>query len=218
MSTVNQKLIAAKAALTYINPDAILGMGTGSTVNFLLELLPTLDNPNLRVVASSKLTAQRLVELGFKPLLPNEVTTIDLYIDGADEINGALQMIKGGGAALTGEKILASLAEKFICIAETRKRVAQLGKFPLPIEVIPMAQGVVSRTITKLGGVPVRREGVITDYGNVILDVSQLELAEPELMEKTINQIPGVVTNGLFALRKADLLLLGTDNGVRIEN
>lgn len=208
------KKIAAKAALNYIPENAIVGIGTGSTVNYFIDALPSLKYKIAGTVASSKVTADKLKKLGFQVIDPNLVDELPIYVDGADEINNKLQMIKGGGAALTGEKIIAAIAKKFICIADSSKKVATLGKFPLPIEVIPIARSYVARAMVKLGGSPIYREGVVTDYGNVILDVWNLEIAEPLKLEQTINNIPGVVANGLFAFRAADLLLLGTENGV----
>jgi ribose 5-phosphate isomerase A len=166
-------------------------------------------------VASSQATADRLRKIGIEVLDLNSVGSIGVYVDGADEINGALEMIKGGGAALTREKIVAAVAKKFVCICDASKQVDQLGRFPLPVEVIPMARSYVARELVKLGGNPVYREGVVTDNGNVILDVWNLAMPVPRQMEERINNIVGVVTNGLFALRPADVLLLGAANGVQ---
>ncbi|MDR1057498.1 MAG: ribose-5-phosphate isomerase RpiA [Coxiellaceae bacterium] len=212
---INQmKKLAAEAALKHIPENSIIGIGTGSTVNYFIDALPTVKDKIIGTVASSKATAAKLKALGFQLIDPNSADDIPIYIDGADEINNNLQMIKGGGAALTGEKIIASIAKKFICIADANKKVKVLGKYPLPIEVIPMARSFVVRSIVKLGGFPVYREGVVTDYGNVILDIWNLEILEPIKFEQTINNIPGVITNGLFAIKSADILLLGTSKEV----
>jgi len=214
MDASHMKEIAARAALRYIPENSIIGVGTGSTVNYFIDLLPSVREKIAGVVASSKVTAAKLQLLGFQLVDPNSVDEISIYVDGADEINDNLQMIKGGGAALTGEKIIAAIAKKFICIADVSKKMKILGKFPLPIEVIPLARSYVARSIVKLGGFPVYREGVITDYGNVILDIWNLEILEPIKLEQKINNIAGVVTNGLFAVKPADMLLLGTGDGV----
>jgi len=208
------KKIAAEAALKYIPENSVVGVGTGSTVNYFIDALLTIKDKIAGTVASSKVTAVKLKELGFTVIDPNSVDELSIYVDGADEVNNSLQMIKGGGAALTGEKIVAAIAKKFICIADINKKVQILGKFPLPIEVIPIARSYVARTMVKLGGFPVYREGVVTDYGNTILDIWNLEILEPAKLEQIINNIPGVVTNGLFAVKSADVLLLGTPNGV----
>lgn len=214
MDTNQMKKIAAEAALKYIPENAVIGVGTGSTVNYFIDALPALKDKIAGTVASSKVTTAKLKALGFAVIDPNSVDELPVYIDGADEVNSSLQMIKGGGAALTGEKIIAAIAKKFICIADSSKKVEVLGKFPLPIEVIPIARSFVARTIVKLGGFPVYREGLVTDYGNQIIDVWNLEILEPAKLEQIINNIPGVVTNGLFAHRPADILLLGTEGGV----
>jgi ribose 5-phosphate isomerase A len=214
MDTNQMKKSAAQAALKYVTKNAIVGIGTGSTVNYFIDALATIKHKIAGTVASSKITAAKLKALGFPLIDPNSIDELLVYIDGADEINGNLQMIKGGGAALTGEKIIAAIAKKFICIADNSKKVEILGKFPLPIEVIPIARSFVARTIVKLGGFPVYREGLVTDYGNQIIDVWNLEILEPIKFEQTINNIPGVVTNGLFAFRPADILLLGTKDKV----
>ena len=208
------KKIAAEAALKYIPENSVVGVGTGSTVNYFIDALLTIKDKIAGTVASSKVTAVKLKELGFTVIDPNSVDELSIYVDGADEVNNSLQMIKGGGAALTGEKIVAAIAKKFICIADINKKVQILGKFPLPIEVIPIARSYVARTMVKLGGFPVYRDGVVTDYGNTILDIWNLEILEPAKLEQIINNIPGVVTNGLFAVKSADVLLLGTPNGV----
>ena len=204
----------AKAAIEYIPENTIIGVGTGSTVNYFIDELLPIKDKIAGAVASSKITATKLKALGIEVIDANSTDELSVYIDGADEVNSILQMIKGGGAALTGEKIIAAIAKQFICIADISKKVEILGKFPLPIEVIPMARSYVARAVVKLGGFPVYREHTVTDYGNVILDVWNLEILEPIKLEQTINNIPGVVTNGLFAHRPADILLLGTENGV----
>lgn len=214
MESNHLKKMAALEAIKYIPEDSIIGVGTGSTVNHFIDALPTVKDKIIGTVASSKVTAAKLKSLGFQLIDPNSADEISIYIDGADEINDNLQMIKGGGAALTGEKIVASISQKFICIADSSKKVKVLGKFPLPVEVIPIARSFVARSIVKLGGSPIYRQGVITDYGNVILDVWNLEILEPIKLEQTINNIPGVVTNGLFATSPANVLLLGTEKGL----
>lgn len=219
MNTDHAKLkkAAAEAALKYITENSVIGVGTGSTVNYFIDALLPLKSQISGAVSSSKATANKLKNIGIPLIDPNNVDELSVYIDGADEINNDFQMIKGGGSALTGEKIIAAIAKKFICIADNSKKVQILGKFPLPVEVIPLARSYVARALVKLGGSPVYREGTITDYGNVILDVWNLEILEPLKLEQTINNIPGVVTNGLFACRPADILLLGTENGVQEE-
>lgn len=204
-----QKKTAAEAALSYIPEDTIVGVGTGSTVHYFIEALATIKHKISGAIASSTATEKKLKEHDITIYDLNSVSDLPLYVDGADEINEQLQMIKGGGGALTREKIIAAVAKKFICIADNSKKVDVLGKFPLPIEVIPMARSYVARELVKLGGTPVYRNGFITDNGNVILDVWNLTLLEPVKMEQTLNNIVGVVTNGLFAKRTADVLLLG---------
>lgn len=208
-----KKQAVAKAALKHLPKGGILGVGTGSTVNFLIELLPELQLE--AAVASSEATAQRLKKLGIEVVDMNSVGSLDAYVDGADEIDRHMHMIKGGGAALTREKIVASIARKFICIVDDSKWVEQLGReFPLPIEVIPMARSAVARKIVALGGDPAYREGVVTDNGNVILDVYNLNILNALELEKTLNDIPGVVTNGIFAINKADIAIVATNNGI----
>ncbi len=208
-----KKQAAAQAALKHLPKGGILGVGTGSTVNFLIDLLPQLQLE--AAVASSEATAQRLKKLGIDVVDMNSVSSLDAYVDGADEIDRHMHMIKGGGAALTREKIVASIAKKFICIVDDSKWVQQLGReFALPVEVIPMARSAVARKLVSLGGDPVYREGVVTDNGNVILDVYNLNILNAIELEKTINNIPGVVTNGIFALNKADLAVVATDQGI----
>ena len=213
------KQAVADAALEIIRPrleaETILGIGTGSTANRFIDNLAGARGLFDGAVASSEASAQRLREHGIPVYDLNAVDRVDFYIDGADESNRALQLIKGGGAALTREKIVAAVAREFICIADESKLVHTLGNFPLPVEVIPMARSHVARQLVKLGGDPVYREGVITDNGNVILDVYNFPIPQPLATEEKINGITGVVTNGLFALRPADLLLLGTQSGVR---
>lgn len=209
-----KKQVAA-AALTYLQDGMILGVGTGSTVNALIDQLGPWV-PRLKgAVSSSDASTTRLRALGVQVLDLNEVDDLGIYIDGADEATRQLHLIKGGGAALTREKIIAAAARTFVCIADESKLVAQLGKFPLPVEVIPMARAQVARQLAQLGGRPVFRTGVTTDNGNHILDVHDLAIADPVALEGTINQITGVVTVGLFARRPADVLLLGTTSGVR---
>lgn len=208
-----KKQAAAKAALKHLPKGGILGVGTGSTVNFLIDFLPELQLE--AAVASSNATAERLKELGIEVVDMNSVGGLDAYVDGADEIDRHMHMIKGGGAALTREKIVASIAKKFVCIVDDSKWVEQLGRdFPLPVEVIPMARSAVARKIVALGGDPVYREGVVTDNGNVILDVYNLNILNPIELEKTLNNIPGVVTNGIFALNAATIAIVATNNGI----
>lgn len=215
MEASDKKRNAAKAALEFIQPGMILGVGTGSTVDFLIEMLPGIRDKIDRVVSSSKASTKLLEEHGFEVATLNEVGDYDIYVDGADESNKHLQLIKGGGGALTREKILAAAARRFLCIVDDSKLVGMLGKFPLPIEVLPMAQKMVSRRLVKMRGQPVWREGFITDNGNHILDVHDLQITNPLEMEARINRIPGVVTVGIFAERTADILLIGEDSGVR---
>lgn len=214
MNNENQKQKAAKAAIDYLEKhlenDSIIGIGTGSTANYFIDFLPQLKNRIAGAVASSNVSAERLKLNKIELIDLNSIDTLPFYIDGADEINEHLQMIKGGGGALTREKIVAAVAKKFICIADKSKKVAILGNFPLPIEVIPLARSYVGRELVKLGGAPVYREGFITDNGNIILDVWNLKILDPVKMEQTLNNIPGVVTNGLFAMRKADMLFTGS--------
>jgi len=198
-----------------LQPDVIIGVGTGSTANFFIDALADYKGKFKGAVASSEATAQRLQGHGIDVFDLNDVTGLEVYIDGADEANPKLDLIKGGGAALTREKIVAAASKKFICIADGSKAVEIMGGFPLPVEVIPMARSYVAREIVKLGGNPVYREGVVTDNGNVILDVHGLKITDAKALELTLNNIVGVVTNGLFANRGADLLLLATEQGVK---
>lgn len=212
------KMQVAAAALQSVSdhPDEllVLGIGTGSTAEHFIQGLKTIRHRVDTTVSSSERSASLLREMGFSVTDLNAVPRVDIYIDGADEANEQLHLIKGGGAALTREKIVAAVAERFICIADESKRVDTLGVFPLPVEVIPMARSHVARELVKLGGQPVWREGTITDNGNVILDVHGLNIASPIELERQINDMTGVVCNGLFALRPADELLLGTPEGV----
>jgi len=215
MTQDEQKRAAAKAAIQYIPAGSIIGVGTGSTANYFIDELASIKRNLDGAVASSAATASRLRNHGIVVLDLNSVDELPVYVDGADEITEHLHMIKGGGGALTREKVVAAVAKKFVCIADESKLVPVLGKFPLPIEVIPMARGYVAREITRLGGQPMLRQGFTTDNGNVILDVHGLQILNPTELETTLNQIPGVVTNGLFARRKADVLLLSSADGVR---
>lgn len=215
MDASEKKRSAAKAALEFIEPGTVLGVGTGSTVNFLIEMLPSIRDRIERIVSSSRASTKLLQEQGFDVATLNETGDIDLYIDGADESNKRLQLIKGGGGALTREKVLATSARRFVCIVDDTKLVGMLGDFPLPIEVLPMAQEFISRRMLKMRGQPIWREDFVTDNGNHILDVHNLQITIPLDMEARINAIPGVVTVGLFADRGADILLVGSDSGVR---
>ena len=215
MTADEMKKQAAWSALEYITTDGVVGVGTGSTVNHFIDALATIKHRIEGAVSSSNASTQRLKDYGIEVFDLNDVKEVAVYVDGADESNHNLQLIKGGGGALTREKIIAAVADKFVCIADATKLVDVLGKFPLPVEVIPMARSYVAREIVKLGGQPVYREGVITDNHNVILDVHGLDIMEPIKLEKTLNDIVGVVTNGLFAMRPAGVLLLGTENGTQ---
>jgi ribose 5-phosphate isomerase A len=209
------KKAAAEAALRYVEDDTVVGVGTGSTVNFFIEALASRRARITTTVASSEASAQRLRALRIPVSELNSVDGCDVYVDGADEVTEHLAMIKGGGAALTREKVVAQASRRFVCIADGSKLVPTLGKFPLPVEVIPMAQSFVARQLVKLGGIPQLRQGITTDNGNVILDVRGLTIMKPMELETEINMIPGVVTNGIFARRPADVLLLATASGVR---
>ena len=215
MNSDDMKHAAATAALNYIQPDMIVGVGTGSTTNHFIDLLVTIKGKIEGAVASSEASAARLKQHHIPVFDLNAVGELALYVDGADEANRHLQLIKGGGAALTREKIVAAASRTFVCIADQSKYVDILGNFPLPVEVIPMARSYVARELKKLGGQPVLREKVSTDNGNIILDVHHLKIMEPIKLEQSINQIAGVVTVGLFAQRAADILILGTDSGVK---
>ncbi len=205
----------AEAALQYIKGVSVLGVGTGSTVNHLIDLLADHKGDIEAAVSSSEGTTARLKKVGIPVIDLNEAGTLDVYVDGADEVNAHFQMVKGGGGALTREKIIGAASRKFICIADESKYVDVLGKFPLPVEVIPMARSYVAREMVQLGGQPVWREGFISDNGCQILDVHNLEILNPTEMEREINNIPGVVTVGIFALRPADIALLGSADGIR---
>ena len=215
MDPAEKKRAAARASLEFIEPGVVLGVGTGSTVNALIELLPGVADRIDKFVSSSRETTALLEQHGFTVATLNEVGDVDIYIDGADEATKRLHLIKGGGGALTREKVLAGAARRFVCIVDESKFVGILGKFPLPIEVLPMAQGFVSRKLIKLRAQPVWREGFVTDNGNHILDVHDLNISNPLEMETRLNQIPGVITVGLFAHRPADILLIADDTGVR---
>ncbi len=212
------KALVARAAAEYVEKHAprgsIIGVGTGSTANLFIDELGRIKDVFSGAVASSEASRERLEKLGFRVLDLNEVTDIPIYVDGADEVDPGFCAIKGGGAALTREKIVAAVAREFVCIADASKRVPVLGKFPLPVEVIPMAREHVVRQLQRLGGDPRWREGVVTDNGNVILDVHGLSITDPVSMECDINRIAGVVTNGLFAARGVDMLLISTPTGV----
>ncbi len=215
MNQDEMKQAVARAAIEHVVPDTIIGVGTGSTANFFIDELAKIKHRINGTVASSEATAERLRGHGIEVFDLNSVDAMSVYIDGADETNKALHLIKGGGGALTREKIVAAVADKLVCIVDETKLVSCMGKFPLPVEVIPMARSYVAREIVKLGGEPVLREGFTTDNGNVILDIHGMEIMEPVKLEEQLNDIVGVVTNGLFAMRPADVLLVGTPNGVK---
>ncbi len=220
MDQNSMKQQAAQAALDYIKPkllpETIIGVGTGSTTNYFIDALAAHKGLFNATVSSSQASTERLKKHGMQVFDLNSVDKVDVYVDGADECNHQLQLIKGGGAALTREKIIAAVAKEFVCIADESKLVDILGEFPLPVEVIPMARGHVARAIAKLGGDPVLREDVVTDNGNIIIDVYNFKIMAPLEMEQTLNNISGVVTNGLFARRGADLLILGTPTGSKV--
>jgi ribose 5-phosphate isomerase A len=216
MDQITKKHKVAESVLDLIDNDEILGIGSGSTVNILIENLPKVKNKISRVVSSSLKSTELLKANGFEVVDLKSVGKLSKYIDGADEINKYLQMIKGGGGALTREKILAHNSSKFICIVDDSKKVSVLGAFPLPIEVIPIAQSAVALEVIKMGGRPVLRENFTTDNGNIIIDVHNFIIPEPLKLEKKINNIPGVVTNGIFALNHADMLLSASDGGVNV--
>jgi ribose 5-phosphate isomerase A len=215
MTSADKKRSAAEASLEFIEPGVVLGVGTGSTVNFLIDMLPDIRERIDRVVSSSRATTALLEERGFMVSTLNEVGDLDLYIDGADEATKRLNLIKGGGGALTREKVLAGAARRFVCIVDDSKLVGMLGQFPLPVEVLPMAQAFVARRFVKMRANPVWRESFVTDNGNHILDVHDLPISNPLEMEDRLNRIPGILTVGLFAHRPADILLIGNDEGVR---
>lgn len=219
MTQDEMKLAVAQAAVEYIRPrlsaDSIVGVGTGSTANFFIDELAKIKHLFEAAVASSEATAERLKGHGIDVYDLNSVSELEVYVDGADEFDPYMNLIKGGGAALTREKIVAAVAKEFVCIVDASKQVDLLGEFPLPVEVIPMARSYVAREIVKLGGTPVYREGVITDNGNEILDVYDLSIENPKALERALNGVVGVVTNGLFAERGADIVLMGTQEGVQ---
>ena len=215
MTQDEMKKAVGWAALGYVQPNTIIGVGTGSTVNCFIDALASFKDQIKAAVSSSEASTLRLKALGIPVMDLNEVDSFDVYIDGADEINGQMEMIKGGGAALTREKIVAAVAKRFVCIVDSGKVVDVMGRFPLPVEVIPMAREYVARELRKLGGEPVYRSGVITDNGNQILDVHGLQITNAKQLEEQINNIVGVVTVGLFAKRGADVALVGSADGVR---
>jgi len=218
MTADELKKQAAYAALDHITTGGIIGVGTGSTVNHFIDALATIKGRIDGAVSSSIISTKRLEANGIEVFELNAVGTIQSYVDGADEANQHLQLIKGGGGALSREKIIAAASEKFVCIADESKLIHVLGKFPLPVEVVPMSRSYVAREIVKLGGQPIYREGFVTDNSNVILDVHGWDIMEPISLEKTLNNIVGVVTNGLFAMRPADVLLLGSEDGTKVIN
>ena len=217
MDQLEMKKMAAQAALQFVRPDSIVGVGSGSTVNCFIEALGSLRDQIKGAVAASKASEELLRKQGVEVFSANDVSGLDIYVDGADEINPQKMMIKGGGAALTREKIVASLTKNFICIVDSSKQVDVLGStFPLPVEVIPMARSQVARKLVALGGSPEWRQGVVTDNGNVILDVHNFPIMNPVEMEKELNNVAGVVTNGIFALNSANTVIVGTAEGVKI--
>jgi len=215
MTQDDMKRAVAQAAIEHVPNDCIVGVGTGSTANFFIDELGKIKHKIRGAVASSEASAKRLQGHGIEVISLNDAGTLPVYVDGADEITRHLHMVKGGGGALTREKIVAAASKKFVCVCDSSKLVDVLGKFPLPLEVIPMARSYVARELAKLGGQPVLREGFTTDNGNIILDVRGLQIMNPVELESTLDHIAGVVTNGLFARRPADVLLLGTPEGVR---
>ncbi|MFA0084117.1 ribose 5-phosphate isomerase A [Vibrio sp. 10N.286.49.C2] len=218
MTQDEMKKAAGWAALKYVEEGSIVGVGTGSTVNHFIDALGSIKDDIKGAVSSSIASTEKLEALGIEIFECNDVSMLDVYVDGADEINPARDMIKGGGAALTREKIVAAISKKFICIVDGTKAVDVLGEFPLPVEVIPMARSYVARELVKLGGDPAYREGVITDNGNMILDVYGMKITDPKDMEDKINALAGVVTVGLFAHRGADVVITGTPEGAKIED
>ena len=215
MSQDSKKQQAATAALEYVIPGSVIGVGTGSTVNFFIDGLATMSARVAGAVSSSEASTRRLEALGIPVLDLNDTGELDVYVDGADEATRQLHLVKGGGAALTREKIVAAASRRFVCIVDEQKIVERLGRFPLPVEVIPMARAYVGRELARLGGNPVWRRDVVTDNGNHLLDVHGLDIVDPVALENRINQFAGVVTCGLFAQRPADLLVVGTTTGVR---
>ena len=216
MTQDEKKKQVAEAALAYVEDDSIVGVGTGSTVNFFIDCLAGIKHRIDGAVSSSDATEALLKQHNIPVLSLNSANDIPVYIDGADEATKHLHLIKGGGGALTREKIVAAASKKFVCIIDETKMVDVLGTFPLPVEVIPMAQSYIAREITKLGGQPILREGFTTDNGNIILDVHNLSIIKPVELEQELNKLAGVVTNGLFAQRPADVLLIASDNGVKV--
>lgn len=214
MNQDEQKQAAAEAAIAYVEADMVVGVGTGSTANYFIDALAKVKHKIDGAVASSRATAERLRQNGIRVLELNDTGDLALYVDGADEATRHLHLIKGGGGALTREKIVAAASARFVCIADRSKLVDVLGRFPLPVEVVPMARSYVGRQLAKLGGQPVLREGFTTDNGNLIIDVRNLDILNPVEMEERLDHVAGVVTNGLFARRAADVLLLGTETGV----
>ncbi|MCF6282371.1 MAG: ribose-5-phosphate isomerase RpiA [Candidatus Polarisedimenticolaceae bacterium] len=215
MNPDEMKKQAAIAAMEYVGTDGVVGVGTGSTVNYFIDQLATIKNKIEGAVSSSEASTERLKAHGIQVIDLNAAGELSVYVDGADEANHFLQLIKGGGGALTREKIIAAASKKFVCIADSSKLVDVLGEFPLPVEVLPMARSYVARELVKLGGTPMWRENFVTDNGNLILDVHHLQIMEPIKLERQINDIAGVVTVGLFAARAADVLLLGSSDGVQ---
>ncbi len=215
MNQDEMKKVAAQAALEYLPDGGVIGVGTGSTVNHFIDLLAPVKHKIEGAVSSSEASTERMKSHGIHVFDLNAVGDLEIYVDGADESNKFLHLIKGGGGALTREKIVAAASKKFVCIADESKLVDVLGDFALPVEVIPMARSYVARQIVKLGGTPVWRENFVTDNGNIILDVQNLQIMEPVKLEEQLNHITGVVTNGLFARRPADVLILGTPDGAR---
>jgi len=215
MNQDEMKKVAAQAALEHLPDGGVIGVGTGSTVNHFIDLLAPLKHKIEGAVSSSEASTERMKAHGIPVYDLNSVGDLEIYVDGADESNKFLHLIKGGGGALTREKIVAAASKKFVCIADESKLVDVLGEFPLPVEVIPMARSYVARQIVKLGGTPVWREGFVTDNGNLILDVQNMRIMEPVKLEESLNHITGVVTNGLFAKRPADVLILGTPDGAK---
>jgi len=216
MTQDEKKKQVAEAALAYVEDDSIVGVGTGSTVNFFIDCLASIKHRIDGAVSSSDATEELLKQHNIPVLSLNSANDIPVYIDGADEATKHLHLIKGGGGALTREKIVAAASKKFVCIIDESKMVDVLGTFPLPVEVIPMAQSYIAREITKLGGQPILREGFTTDNGNIILDVHNLSILKPVELEQELNKLAGIVTNGLFAQRPADVLLIASDNGVKV--
>lgn len=210
-----KKQRAAAAAIEYVRAGTVIGVGTGSTVNFFIDALAAMPRRIAGAVSSSEASTQRLAGHGIPVLDLNELESLEVYVDGADEATRDLHLIKGGGAALTREKIVAAVSRRFVCIVDEAKLVDRLGRFPLPVEVIPMARNHVARELVRLGGQPVWRQGTVTDNGGHILDVKGLQIVDPVTLEREINQVAGVVTVGLFAQRGADVLVVGTDAGVR---